>query len=82
MIDIDNMDFGIIKREEEFMVVDDDDDDSDDEEDNSESDSINKEIVSDIELDIIDERKYNIKSKNEKLLNNLTIRETKNKEKL
>ena len=57
MIDIDNMDFGIIKREEEFMVVDDDDDDSDDdEEDNSESDSINKEIVSDIELDIIDER--------------------------
>ena len=81
MIDIDNMDFGIIKREEEFMVVDDDDDDSDDEEDNSESDSINKEIVSDIELDIIDERKYNIKSKNEKLLNNLTIRETKKKKK-
>ena len=60
MIDIDDIEFGIIKREEEFMVVEDDNDQDDDKSDES-SDS-------EVELEDIDEGKLNIKYKKEKLL--------------
>ena len=54
MIDIDNIDFGIIKKEEEFMIIEDNDDDDDDDdnekieeeiEDKNKPKKINQEIV-------------------------------------
>ena len=59
VIDIDDIEFGIIKREEEFRIVEDDDEESEDEKDSSDSE---------VELEDIDEGKVNIKSKKEKLI--------------
>ena len=65
VIDIDDIDFGIIKREEEFIVVEDEDEEDDDnKDDENKTDSSDSEV----ELDEIDEGKLNIKFKKEKLL--------------
>ena len=71
MIDIDDIEFGIIKREEEFMIVEDEDDQDDDDNKNESSSD------SEVELEDIDEGKLNIKYKKEKLLHH----ETKNSKK-
>ena len=59
VIDIDDIEFGIIKREEEFRIIEDDDEESEDEKESSDSDT---------ELEDLDEGKINIKSKKEKLI--------------
>ena len=74
VIDIDDIEFGIIKREEEFMVVEDDEDEEDDKKEESSSDS-------ETELEDIDESKLNIKSKKEKLLHQQTKESKKPKKK-
>ena len=68
VIDIDNIDFGIIKREEEFMVIEEDDD----EEDEDDNDKNEESSDSETELEDIDETKLNIKYKKEKLLHHVT----------
>ena len=64
MIDIDDIDFGIIKKPEEFMLINVKEKEIKDEIINNKS---NKEEL-DIELELIDDVKSNEKNKKEKLL--------------
>ena len=69
VIDIDNIDFGIIKKEEEFMVVEDEDEeDEEDEKSNKDKSSSKDSSDSEIELEDLNEAKLNMKYKKEKLL--------------
>ena len=73
MIDIDNIDFGVIKREEEFIVV--EEEDSDEEENDNLKDSNDSET----ELEDIEESKLNAKYKKEKLLHHEPRKSQKSK---
>ena len=80
MIDIDDIEFGIIKREEEFMVIDENDGDSDEEEKKKrkkKKKKRSKRMESDIELEIMDEAKLKSRTQKEKLLKQYSIKEEK-----
>ena len=75
VIDIDDIEFGIIKKEEEFIIVESESDDyEDDDEESSDSE---------VELDDLDDGKLNLKNKKEKLLHrpskNVQIKKKKKK---
>ena len=70
MIDIDDINFGIIKKEEEFMII--------DENENEEEDNNKKKYEeTDTELEVLDDTKLNTESKKEKLLNQYKKEEKK-----
>ena len=63
MIEIDDINFGIIKKEGEYMDIDDDDDEEEEKYDNDENNE------KDVELEVLDEEINNKTNKKEKLLN-------------
>jgi len=67
MIDIDDIEFGIIKREEEFRVIE-DSEKAENENNEGEISKLKKPKQQDIELEVMDEEKANSKDKKEKLL--------------
>ena len=83
VIDIDDIEFGIIKKEEEFIIVEDEDESDQDDDDDKDKDSSDSEV----ELDDLDGGKHNLKSKKEKLLHqpsreNIQLKKKKKKKKI